>query len=68
MSAFGVFKGLYREAQNLNDIANQNGIKSGVKDQIRASADAIRELADQMEGEITTLESCEFCDPLKQQE
>ena len=68
MSAFGVFKGLYREAQNLNDIANQNGIKSGVKDQIRASADRIRALADNMEGDIITLESCEFCDPLKQQE
>ena len=39
MTAFGVFKGLYREAQNLNDIANQNGIKLGVKDQIRESAD-----------------------------
>jgi len=64
MSAFGVFKGLYREAQNLNDIANQNGIKSGVKDQIRASADAIRGLADQMEGEITTTpEPCECGNP-----
>ena len=60
MSAFGVFKGLYREAQNLNDIANQNGIKLGVKDQIRESADRIRALADNMEGDITTLESCEF--------
>ena len=68
MSAFGVFKGLYREAQNLNDIANQNGIKSGVKDQIRASADAIRELADQMEGDITTLESCECCDQVRPSE
>ena len=68
MSAFGVFKGLYREAQNLNDIANQNGIKTGVKDQIRESADRIRALADNMEGDIITLESCECCDPLKQQE
>lgn len=62
MTAFGVFKGLYREAQNLNDIANQNGIKSGVKDQIRESAAKIRELADQMEGDITTLEACGCCD------
>ncbi len=68
MSAFGVFKGLYREAQNLNDIANQNGIKLGVKDQIRESADIIRALADNMEGDIITPESCECCDPLKQQE
>ena len=68
MSAFGVFKGLYREAQNLNDIANQNGIKSGVKDQIRASADAIRELADQMEGDITTLGACECCDQVRPSE
>jgi len=68
MSEFKTFRGIYKNAQALEDIASQTGIKSGVKDQIRASADAIRELADQMEGEIITLESCEFCDPLKQQE
>jgi len=68
MSEFKTFRGIYKNAQALEDIASQTGIKSGVKDQIRASADAIRELADQMEGEITTLEACECCDPLKQQE
>ena len=62
MSEFKTFRGIYKNAQALEDIASQTGIKSGVKDQIRASADAIRELADQMEGDITTLEACGCCD------
>lgn len=62
MSAFGVFKALYREAQNLDEIANQNGIKSGVKDQIRASANAIRAEADKLDdSEPLLLESCCGC-------
>ena len=64
MSEFKTFRGIYKNAQALEDIASQTGIKSGVKEQIRASADAIRGLADQMEGEITTTpEPCECGNP-----
>ena len=49
MSAFKTFKGLYQQAQTLEDIAAQKGIKSEVKDQMRVVAKSIRELADSIE-------------------
>ena len=55
MSAFQIFKALYQEAKVLENIAAQKGIRSEVKDQIRASAESIRAQADQLDHLLTTM-------------
>ncbi len=63
MSVFQIFKGLYREAQSLDSLASQPGIKSEVKDKVRASAERIRKLANELEDQpfdIITAEPYRF--------
>jgi len=51
MSEFKTFRGIYKNAQALEDIASQTGIKSGVKEQIRFVATNLRQLADNIDPE-----------------
>ena len=60
MNNFEMFKGLYKLAQGFGEIAEKKGIKTEIKEEIKAKADEIRGLADKIDTPIvaTTFVGC----------